>query len=114
MRNLTTGFVSLLAIGATALAVAQTAPPPSGSDPSSASSPSQRDATKSTAPESAPTSSTDPSAASTPSQHEATAGGSQKQMMKDCMAKEKANNADASKDQIKKTCTAQMKANPSG
>lgn len=114
MRTTPTLF-GLLAVASATIAMAQTPPPtsPDNTSPSSASSPQQRDTTSSHATEPPATNGTDPSAASSPHQQQATAGrSSHKQMMKDCMAKEKAKSTGMSKDEMKKTCANQMQAAP--
>jgi len=59
---------------------------------------------------------TEPSTSAPSSHRQAAAGSSketQKQMMKDCVAKEQANNTGVSASQAKKDCKAQMKSNGS-
>src|ERR1700681_1711727 len=66
-------LAALISMAPTALVLAQTEPQSDQTSPSAASSPHQRDATKSNTPEASPTdntSSTSPSAASTPHQQQ--------------------------------------------
>jgi hypothetical protein len=104
--------LAVASFAAASIAMAQT--PPSqgnGTSPSSASSPHQRAATSNAAPEAPATNGADPSSASTPHQQQATHGKmANSKAMKDCMAKEKAQNSTATQAQMKKTCTDQMKA----
>jgi hypothetical protein len=106
-------LMALIAITPVGLAMAQTTPPQDETSPSAASSPHQREATQSNTPEATTTNGSDPAAASTPHQRQATADtkASHKQMMKDCIARERANDSSLSKDQAKKTCKEQMKQN---
>ena len=61
--------------------------------------------------ETPPANGAEPSSASSPHQREATGGKAMHdQMMKDCIAKEQANNASTTEAQAKKTCKAQMKS----
>ena len=113
-------LLALVSIGATGFAMAQTPPSQDSTAPSSASSPAQRDATKSTAPEAPASNGSDPSAASTPHQQQATEGttagmdkSKHEKMMKDCVAKQQAKDSAMSKDDAKKTCTDQMKMSSS-
>ena len=111
-RSRTLLLAALISMAPTALVVAQTQPPsdqqpqssqtaPSGDQtaPSAASSPHQREATSTNAPEASSTdntSSTSPSAASSPHQQQSTKGSSRmasKQSMKDCIAKQQADNS---------------------
>jgi hypothetical protein len=115
-RKRTSTLIGLLAITSATFAIAQTTPPDNTS-PSSASTPSQRDATKSQSAEAPTTDGSNPASAASPHQQQAVSGNSsgassQKQSMKDCMSKEKAKNSGSTKDQMKKTCTDQMKASP--
>jgi hypothetical protein len=103
-------LVALIAMSPAAMVLAQSSPPAQDTSPSSASSPSQRDATQSNAQESMPNSGTSPSAASTPSQQQAVHTAS-KQSMKDCIAKQQQNDSGISKDDAKKACKAQLKGN---
>jgi hypothetical protein len=77
-----------------ALAQEDTAPPPASTAPSPS------------------TSSTEPSTTEH-SNRQAGSKETQKQMMKDCVAKEQADNSGVSASQAKKNCKAQMKANGS-
>jgi hypothetical protein len=110
-------LAALISMAPTAMVLGQanTAPPTSDTSPSAASSPSQREATSSSATESPTTTTegTNPSAASSPHQQQATGGThmASKQSMKDCIAKERAENSGMSAAEAKKTCKAQMKAN---
>ncbi len=67
-------LLTLIAIGSATCAVAQTPPPDDPTAPSAASSPHQRDATSTNAPESKATSQAEPSSASTPHQRQVTEG----------------------------------------
>jgi hypothetical protein len=91
------------------LAMAQTTPQPSNTSPSAASSPAQRDATSSQAPEASTSSGSSPAAASSPHQAQALSA-SQKQAMKTCMAQQQANNSGMSTADAKKSCKDQLKA----
>ena len=110
-----TALIALIAITPVGFAMAQTTPPQDETSPSAASSPHQRDTTQSNTQEAPATTSSDPAAASTPHQRQATADStadstaSHKKMMKDCIAKERANDSSLSKDQAKKACKEQMK-----
>lgn len=100
-------LAALISMTPAGLVLAQTMP--TDTSPSSASSPSQRDATSSSATE-APTTtdSTSPAAASTPHQQHATRMAN-KQAMKDCVAKQQSDNSSLSATDAKKACKAQMK-----
>jgi len=120
-KYLTPALAGLVILGSATLAIAQTTepsntmpPPDSSTSPSSASSPHQRDTTSNPSSESTTTNGTDPSAASTPHQRQATASGSgsHSKMMKECIAKQRAQDSSMSKEQAKKTCKEQIKANP--
>jgi hypothetical protein len=89
-------------------------PSPSSSqtDPSAASSPSQRAATHNNSTETPTTEGSNPASASTPAQRDAMKG-SKAQMMKDCMAQQSAKNPDMSKSDMTKACHDQMKTNAS-
>ena len=115
MRSHRMAFLALVSLAATGLAFAQTPPAQDQSSPSSASSPSQRETTSSSASEAPATSGAEPSDASSPHQQQATEGGAagkakHEQMMKDCVAKQQASDTSLSKDQAKKTCMDQMKS----
>ena len=98
----------VLGLFAAATCMAQTpSPPASDSNPSAASSPSQREATRSPAAEAPATSESKPSDASTPHQHEAMAG--KHQTMKECTDAQAAKNPSMSKADITKACNDQMK-----
>ncbi len=108
-------LAALISMAPAAMVMAQTDPQSDTTAPSSASSPHQREATSTTTPE-APSSNgtssndTSPAAASSPHQQQATRMAS-KQSMKDCIAKQQAENSGMSAAQAKKACKAQMKAN---
>ena len=108
-------LAALISMAPTALVVAQTDPQSNTTSPSSASSPHQRDATSTNAPEASSTDntrSTNPSAASTPHQQQSTKDTTHmasKQSMKDCIAKQQADNSGMSKADAKKACKVQMK-----
>jgi hypothetical protein len=108
-------LTALISMAPTALVLAQTEPQSDQTSPSSASSPAQRDATSTNAPEASSTdstSSTSPSAASTPHQQQATGDRTHmasKQSMKECIAKQQTDNSGMSKADAKKACKAQMK-----
>jgi len=110
-------LAALISMAPTAWVVAQTEPQSNPTSPSAASSPAQRDATQTNAPEASPTdntSSTSPSAASTPAQQGATKDSTRmasKQSMRECIAKQQADNSGMSKSDAKKACKAQMKSN---
>ena len=102
-------LAALMTLAPGALVMAQSQTMPSDTSPSSASSPSQRDSTSSSATEAPPTSdSTSPSAASTPAQRQATAS---KPSLKNCIAKQQSDNSGMSAADAKKACKAQMKGN---
>jgi hypothetical protein len=101
-------LAALISMAPTALVMAQSQTMPSDTSPSSASSPSQRDSTSSSATESPTTDSTSPSAASSPHQQQATRVAS-KQSMKQCVAKQQSDNAGMSAADAKKACKAQLK-----
>jgi len=111
-------LTALISMAPTALVLAQTEPQTDTTSPSSASSPHQRDATKSNSSEASSTdntSSTNPSAASSPHQQQSTTKDSthmaSKQSMRDCIAKQQSDNQGMSKADAKKACKAQMKSN---
>jgi len=104
---------ALISLAPTALVLAQTDPQSDTTSPSAASSPAQRDATRSNSPEASSTdntSGTNPSSASTPHQQQSTHMAS-KQSMKDCIAKQQSDNQGMSKTDAKKACKAQLKGN---
>jgi cytoskeletal protein RodZ len=105
-------LAALISMAPTAMVIAQTTSP-SDTSPSSASSPSQRDSTSSSSSEAPTKDSTSPAAASTPHQQQAVKGSrtASKQSMKDCIAKQQADNSGMSAADAKKACKAQMKAN---
>jgi hypothetical protein len=99
-RYLPSALALALGLAAASGAFAQTPSPQTTNPPSSSSQG-----------ETPPANGADPSAASSPHQREATGGkASHDQMMKDCIAKEQANNANTTEAQAKKTCKAQMKS----
>ena len=109
-------LAALLSMAPTAMVFAQATPPPANSpsadtSPSAASSPHQRESTSSSASESPTDDGTNPAAASSPHQQSATSGSHQanKQSMKDCVAKQQAQNTGMSAADAKKACKAQMK-----
>jgi hypothetical protein len=101
-----------------AVAVAQ-APPPPDTSPAAASSPHQRQTTRTQAPEAPPPNGAEPTAASSPHQQETTSGSTsghtgkagQKQAMKDCMTREQADHTGMSAADAKKSCKQQLKTN---
>ncbi len=108
-------LAALISMAPAALVMAQTDPQADTTSPSAASSPHQRDATSTTAPEASSNSgmssnSTSPAAASSPHQQQAirTAG---KQTMKECIARQQAENSGMSAADARKACKAQMKGN---
>ena len=102
-------LAALISLAPAGMVMAQSQTMPQDTSPSSASSPSQREATSSSATE-APTTndSTSPSAASTPHQQQSTHMAS-KQAMKDCVAKQKQDNSGITTADAKKACKQQMK-----
>ena len=101
-------LAALMTLAPGAMVMAQSQTMPSDTSPSSASSPSQRDSTSSSATEASTSDSTSPSAASTPAQRQATAS---KPSLKNCIAKQQSDNSGMSAADAKKACKAQMKAN---
>ena len=97
-------LAAILSVAPAALVVAQTPPP--AEPQSEQTAPSQ--SPSSTNPEVTNPSSTNPSAASSPHQREATHMAS-KGTMKDCIAKQQADNSGMSKADARKACKAQMK-----
>ena len=98
-------LIALLCVGATGLAVAQTSPSQENTSPSTSSQ---------SPPKEAPTTSSSastPSSASSPHQRQAMAKESNKKMMKDCIAKQRAQNSSMSKSDAKKACETEMKSN---
>ena len=110
----TASVLAMLSTMVVSVAVAQTAPQNSSTAPSSASCPHQRAATPNDATEAPVNNGADPAAASTPHQQQATAQGhmASKKAMKDCMARQKANNSAMSKADMKKVCTSQASSSP--
>lgn len=99
---------AVIAILAATMCVAQTpSPPASTTSPSSASSPSQRDATRSPAEETAASPQSAPSDASTPHQRQAMGG--KAQTMKQCMDAQAAKYPGMTHGEITKSCNQQMK-----
>jgi len=99
-----TAMFALMCVGVSGLAVAQT-PPAQDTTPPSTSTPR--------APNEAPTSdksASRPADASSPHQRQATGKEAQEKMMKDCIAKERAQDSTMSKDAAKKACKEQMKS----
>lgn len=101
-------LAALMTLAPGAMVMAQSQTMPSDTSPSSASSPSQRDSTSSSATEAPTSDSTSPSAASTPAQRQATAS---KPSLKNCIAKQQSDNSGMSAADAKKACKAQIKAN---
>jgi hypothetical protein len=106
-------LAAIFSIAPAAAVMAQTEPQNDTTSPSAASSPHQRDATSTPAPEASSTdqtSGTSPSSASTPHQQQATGTHTaSKASMKECIAKQQAENAQMSTADAKKACKAQMK-----
>ena len=107
-------LAAMISVAPTTVVFAQTAPQGDPTSPSSASSPHQRAATSTNAPEASSTDSTQgtsPSAASTPHQQQATGSShtASKASMKECIAKQQAENSSMSAADAKKACKAQMK-----
>lgn len=101
-----TAMLAMVCMAAGGLAAAQTQTPPSQDNTSSPSS-SQRTPTEAPATGSSTSS---PASASSPHQRQAMAKGTSDKMMKDCMAKERAQNSSMSKSDAKKACKEQMKS----
>lgn len=102
-------LAALISLAPAGMVMAQSQTMPQDTSPSSASSPSQRAATSSSATESPTTNdSTSPSAASSPHQQQATHMAS-KQAMKDCVAKQKQDNQGITAADARKACRQQMK-----
>src|SRR5262249_21731593 len=98
----TSGLVAVLAMGAASLALAQSQPPPNTTTPTTPP------------PSSYPQSSSpDTSSSSSSSSSSTMSGESHKQLMKDCMANEKAKNNGETRDQIKEICETQLKQSSS-
>ena len=101
--------LALAGLLGSAIASAQTqAPPQSTTSPSSASTPAQRDSTRSPAAEAPPSPGTQPADASTPHQREAMA--SHDQTIKACMDRQARDKPGMSKSDMTKACDAQMKS----
>jgi hypothetical protein len=86
----------------------QTTPQTDETAPRAASSPHQREATKTDATEAATPSATDPSSSSTPHQKQAMAKANE-QKMRDCVKRSRAADTSMTEDQAKKSCMEQMK-----
>lgn len=85
------------------IALAQT--PPSSTNPSSASSPHQRDSTSTPTKETPTADSSNPSNASTPHQKQVT---KQDKMINDCVTKRRSETSSLSEDAAKKACEAEI------
>jgi hypothetical protein len=103
-------LIALICMSPAGMVAAQTEPSQQNTSPSSASSPSQREATKSNSSEAATNDNTNPSAASSPHQQQALHTAS-KQSMKHCIAKQQQENSGMSAADARKACKAQMKNN---
>ena len=101
-------LAALISLAPAGMVMAQSQTTPQDTSPSSASSPSQRESTPSSATEAPTTSDTSPAAASSPHQRETTHMAS-KQAMKECVAKQKQDNQGMSAADAKKACKQQMK-----
>jgi hypothetical protein len=105
-----------ITLASAGIAFAQTPPPSDTTAPSAASSPHQRDSTKTPAKEAATPSSPESSAASTPHQQQVTESAdkakAKDKAMKDCVAKQQSANSMMKKDAAEKACKdeAKMKA----
>ena len=103
-RYLQSALVAALGVASMTCAFAQENP--------SSSPDQQQDSTSSSATQTPPANSTEPSTVP-PRQRQAAAGSSKethKQMMKDCVANEQANDTSVSASQAKKTCKEKMKS----
>ena len=99
----------LIAMASATTALAQTQEPTrTTDDPAAASSPHQRDATKTPAQEAPTTSATNPTDAASPHQQQTMSKAQKEQWLKDCVKKEQAKDSSLSKDEVKKACTEQM------
>ena len=96
-HKVTSGLVALLAMGAASVALAQSQPNPNATTPT-------------TPPPSSYPQSSSPNTSSSSS---SMSGESHKQLMKDCMANEKAKNNGETRDQIKEVCETQLKQSSS-
>jgi hypothetical protein len=101
-----TALVGLL--GSAVLFAQTPSPPQSTTSPSSASTPHQRDATRSPASEASTTPGAEPSDASTPHQRQAAAGHAK--AMKACMDRQAKATPQASKSEMTKACNEEMQA----
>ena len=102
-HKLTSGLVALLAMGAASLALAQSQPPP---DPTTPTTPPPSSYPQSSSPDTSSSSSSTSSSSSM-------SGESHKQLLKDCMANEKAKNNGETRDQLKEICESQLKQSES-
>lgn len=100
-HKVTSGLVALLAMGAASLALAQSQPAP---DPNTPTTPPPSSYPQSTSPDTSSSSSSSSSSMS---------GESHKQLLKDCMANEKAKNNGETRDQMKQICESQLKQSSS-
>jgi hypothetical protein len=103
-RYLQSALVAALGVASVTCAFAQENPSPTPDQ--------QQDSTASSTTQAPPANSNDPTTMP-PRQRQAAAESSKdahKQMMKDCVANEQANNTDVSASQAKKTCKAKMKS----
>jgi hypothetical protein len=97
-------LIALVCVGATGLAVAQTTSPQDTTPPNSSHQ---------SAPKEAPTTSSNassPSSASSPHQRQAMSKEPTAQQMKDCVAKQRAENSSMSSSEAKKACKEEFKA----
>jgi len=94
-------LIALACLGATGLAVAQTSPSQDTTSPSTSSQPKEAPTTSS--------STSSPSSASSPHQRQAMGKEPNAQMMKDCIAKQRAQDSSMSKSDAKKACKEEMK-----
>jgi hypothetical protein len=95
--------LALVCVGVSDLAIAQAQTTPSGTTPPSQSTPKEAPTTGNSA--------SQPSSASSPHQRQVT-GKANDQVMKDCIAKQRAANTSLSKDAAKQACKTQMKSSP--
>ncbi len=102
-------MLAFICVGLSGLAVAQAQTPPSqDTTPPSTSTPRAPNETPTTG-----DSASGPKDASSPHQRQATGKQSRDEMMKDCVAKERADDASLSKDAAKKACKEQMNSTSS-
>jgi hypothetical protein len=102
-HRVTSGLVAVLAMGAASLALAQTQPNPNTTTPNT---PPPSSYPQSSSPETSTSSSSTSSSSSM-------SGESHKQLLKDCMANEKAKNNGETRDQMKEICESQLKQSSS-